>query len=204
MTRDGSDQLINQIRALDSDYRFDSLGFPQTLQGQIHQLNRLRFDRAAAFLRVRNEVRPLQVETLRIVQDMTDRAYTQGLKLLRAGKLNIRLSPQEALGNFIDRDVRIKLREYYGQHGINAAGKGPVRVNRRENDTSGGELRFRRPDVRVGNIAYDVTLTLKTLKTPQVRGFFSTNFQPSHVIIIRPSQIGLDSSYIITRPETKR
>lgn len=204
MTRDWSNQLINQVRALDPEYRFDSLGFPQTLEGQINQLNKLRSDRAATFLRVKAEVRPLQVETLRIVQGMTDRAYTRGLKLLRAGKLNIRLSPQEALGNFIDREVRIKLRDYYGQYGINAAGKGPVRVNRRENDSSDSELRFRRPDVRVGNIAYDVTLMLKTLKTPQVRGFFNTDFQPSHVVIIRPSQIGPDSSYIITRPETKR
>lgn len=204
MTRDWSNQLITQIQALDPNYRFDSLGFPQTLQGQINQLNRLRFDRAAAFLRTRNEVKPLQVEILRFTQQRADQAYTDGIKLLRAGKLNIRLSEQEALGNFIDRKVRFDLRKQFDQYGIDAAGRGPVRVNRRENDSSGSELSFRLPDARVGDIAYDVTLTQKTLNTPQVRGFFNTDFKPSHVVIIRPHQVGLHASYVITRPETKQ
>src|SRR3546814_11080323 len=73
---------------------------------------------------------------------------------------------------FRSRRVRSDLRRRYHQYGIDAAGKGPVRVNRRENDSSGSELSFRLPDIRVGNIAYDVTLTQKTLRTPQVRGFF--------------------------------
>lgn len=78
-----------------------------------------------------------------------------------------------------------------------------MRVNRRENDSSSSELSFRLPDIRVGNIAYDVTLTQKTLRTPQVRGFFDADFSPTHVVIIRPRQIGVESSYIITRPEAK-
>ena len=204
LTREWSNQLINQIRAVDPNYRFDSLGLPQTLHGQVNQLNTLRFDQAVAFLRTGNEVRPLQVETLRFVQERVDQAYAEGIKLLRAGRLNIRLSEQEALGNFIDRRVRSDLRRRYHQYGIDAAGKGPVRVNRRENDSSGGELSFRLPDIRVGNIAYDVTLTQKTLRTPQVRGFFDADFRPTHVVIIRPRQIGAESSYIITRPEAKR
>lgn len=203
LMRERSNQLINQIKALDPDYRLDSLGFPETTQGQINQLNILRFEQAAAFLRVRNELRPMQVETLRFVQAATDRAYAQGIKSLRAGTLPIRLSEQEALGNFIDRRVRIELRERYAQYGIDAAGKGPVRVNRRENDISGSELSFRRPDMRVGTVAYDVTLTQKTLKTQQIRGFFNADFKPTHVVIIRPRQIGSESSYIISRPETK-
>ncbi|WP_416463030.1 hypothetical protein [Sphingomonas sp. VDB2] len=161
MTRDWSNQLINQVRALDPEYRFDSLGFPQTLEGQINQLNTLRFDRAVAFLRMRQEVRPLQVEILRFIQQRVDRAYADGIKLLRAGKLTIRLSEREALGNFIDRRVRFDLRKQFSRYGIESAGKGPVRVNRRENDTSGSELTFRLPDARIGDIAYDVTLTQK-------------------------------------------
>jgi hypothetical protein len=114
------------------------------------------------------------------------------------------LSAQEALGNYVDRDVRFALRKRYNQSGIDSAGKGPVRVNRRENDSSGTESTFRRPDARVGSIAYDVTLTRKTLATPQVRGFFASDFRPTHVIIVRPTQLGQGSSYIITSPETKR
>src|SRR3546814_12785089 len=45
----------------------------------------LRFDQAVAFLRTGNEVRPLQVETLRFVQERVDQAYAEGIKLLRAG-----------------------------------------------------------------------------------------------------------------------
>ncbi|UVO52056.1 hypothetical protein M0208_16625 [Sphingomonas sp. SUN019] len=59
LTLNWSNTLINQIAAIDPAYRFDSLGFPETLQGQINQLNRLRFDRAAAFMRVKGELRPL-------------------------------------------------------------------------------------------------------------------------------------------------
>jgi DNA primase len=102
LTREKSNQPINQIRAIDPDYKLGSLGFPQTLQGQVNQLNKLRLDRAAAFLRIRNEARPLQVEMLRFAQKSVDQAYAEGLKLLRAGKLNIRLSEQEALG-FVDK-----------------------------------------------------------------------------------------------------
>lgn len=122
-------------------------------------------------MREKGELRPLQMETLRFVQEKADQAYARGVALLRKEKLVVRLSAQEALGNFIDREVRTQLRERYNLYGIDSAGKGPVRVNRRENDSSSSDLTFRRPDVRVGNIAYDVTLTAKTLKTPQVRGF---------------------------------
>lgn len=204
LTRDFSNTLINQIKAIDPHYRFDSLGFPTTFQGQMNQIDGLRFDRAAAFLRVKHELRPLQVETLRFVQASADRAYDHGIKLLRAGRLPIRLSEQEALGNYIDRQVRLELRRRYNQFGIDSAGKGPVRVNRRENDSSGTDLTYRLPDARVGNVAYDVTLTPKTLKTPQIRGFFNTDFRPSHVVVIRPRQIGPGNTYAIPRPEMKR
>ncbi|MEG3179137.1 hypothetical protein [Sphingomonas sp. LT1P40] len=198
-----SNVLIEQIRATEPGYRYDSFGFPQTFQGQMNQLNHLRWTRAAALVRAKAELRPLQVETLRFIQERADRAYSEGVSLLRAGKLPIRLSPQEALGNYIDQRVRHDLRKLYKLHGVEAAGRGLVRVNRRENDSSGSELTYRLPDARVGSIAFDVTLTPKNLKTPQVQGFFGTDFRPTHVIIIRPRQVGADHTYVITRPERK-
>jgi hypothetical protein len=203
VTQNWSDMLINQIKAIDPNYRFESLGFPETLEGQINQLNTLRFERAATFLKQKNELRPMQVETLRFIQETVDRAYENGKELLKIGKLNIRLSQQEALGNFIDRRVRNRLRERYNQFDIPSAGNGPIRVNRRESDTSGTEATFRRPDARVGNVAIDVTLANKTLKDSQIKGFFNADFKPDYVIIIRPRQIGSGSSYVITRPEVK-
>ncbi|UUL81278.1 hypothetical protein [Sphingomonas qomolangmaensis] len=196
--------LIEQIGAIDPNYRFQSLGVPQTLQGQVNQVDGLRFDRAAAFVRTKGELRPMQVETLRFMQQRADLAYARGVKLLNARLLPIRLSSQEALGNYIDREVRKDLRRRYAQAGIDSGGAGPIRVNRRENDSSGSDATFRRPDARVGAVAYDVTLTRKTIQTGQVRGFFATDFQPTQVIIVRPRQLGPDNSYIITRPEAKR
>ena len=203
LVQNWSNRLIDQIKAIEPGYRYDSLGFPQTLQGQATQLSHLRWTRATAFLRVKGELRPLQVETLRFIQERADRAYDEGVVLLRAGKLNIRLSPQEALGNYIDQRVRQDLRALYRLHGTDTAGKGLVRVNRRENDSSGDELTYRLPDARVGNVAFDVTLTRKCLTTPQVRGFFGTDFQPAYVAIIRPRQMGGDHTYVLTRPEGK-
>lgn len=103
VTKNWSDMLVNQIKAIDPNYRFETLGFPQTLNRQINQLNLLRFTRAAAFVRVKGELRPMQVEILRFVQAAADRAYEDGRELLRTEKLKVRLSEHETLGNFIDR-----------------------------------------------------------------------------------------------------
>jgi hypothetical protein len=195
-----SNLLISQIKAIDPNYRFQSLGFPETLQGQINQINDLRLDRAAAFFRLQGEARPLQVETLRFLQRRADAAYEEGVLRLQEGSLDIRLSAQEAIGNFIDRHARERLRELYRRLGISTAKGAQVRVNAREYDTSGTDLTFRRPDARVGNVAFDVTLTQKTDRTAQIRGFFDADVQPQQVVIIRPRQLGKGSTYIITRP----
>lgn len=138
------------------------------------------------------------------MQRRTDIAYDQGVAFLKAGRLTPRLSNQEALGNYVDREVRRSLRERYNYLGIDSAGAGPVRVNRRENNSSASDLTYRRPDARVKDIAFDVTLTRKTSDTAQVRGFFDADFRPNRVIIIRPRQLGADHTYAIPRPEKKR
>jgi hypothetical protein len=194
--------ILADIRNVDPYYRPHST-IPVTLEGQINSLNKLRFDRAAMYLRLRDDVRPLQAETVRLVQSLTDRAYEAGVRLLRTGSLPVRLSPQEALGNYIDRRVRRELRQHLNIAGIDSAGSGPVRVNRRENDSSPSEQLFRRPDFRIGEIAYDVTLARKSLRDPQIRGFFDTDFRPVATVIIRPSQLGSDHTYAIRRPEKK-
>ena len=79
-----------------------------------------------------------------------------------------------------------------------------MRVNRRENNSSATELTYRRPDARVANVAFDVSLTQKTIKTAQIRDFFATDFKPSIVIIIRPRQLGGTYTYAIPRPEKKQ
>jgi hypothetical protein len=200
MSEDLSRAVIRDIRSLIPTYRSEG-GVPSTLDGHLNELNRLRFDRAVAYYRVRGDTRPLQVEALRFAQARTDSAYEAGLRLLQLGKLPVRLSREEALGNYIDRRVREELRSRFNVVGIDWAGNGPVRVNKRENDSSPSEQVFRRPDFRIDRVAFDVTLTMKTIRSKQVRGFFSTDFRPTSTVIIRPSQLGENHTYAIRNPE---
>jgi hypothetical protein len=209
--QDQSRHLISQIKAIDPNWHYDEIGPTDafgkptfTVQGLSAKVDDLRFQNAAVIARVKGDYGPLQVETLRFVQQRADGAYSDGLALLKAGRLTPRLSDREAVGNYVDREVRRDLRARYSQLGIDSDGQGPVRVNRRENDTSSTDLNYRRPDARVKGVAFDVTLTRKTLSTPQIRGFFNSDFRPSRVVIIRPRQLGTDHTYVISRPETKR
>lgn len=200
MTRERSALLIEQITALDPNWKFQSLGFPTTWEGQKNQLNDLRMQRAASFVKMKGEVGPMQVETMRVMQGIADSAYTRAVRLYELGKLKERLSREEAIGTYVDDAVRTELRMIYRRYSVKQIGS-DIRVNRREYDTSKPETTYRRPDARVGGVAYDVTLSKKTLDTPQIRGFFNADFRPSHVIIIRPRQLGPGSSYIISRAE---
>jgi len=193
-------KLIDQIKTVDPSYVFQSFGLPDTLEGQMNQINDLRLDRAAAFYRLRGETAPLQVETLRFVQNSTDRAYDVGVRKYERGELDVHLSREEAIGNFVDRQVRKDVRELYGRLGVSTARDQQVRVNGREYDTSGTDSTYRTPDARVGKVAYDWRLTRKTASIAQVRGYFNSDLKPDAVIIVRPSQLDSRSTYAITRP----
>jgi hypothetical protein len=193
-------KLLAQIRAIDPDYQFASLGEPQTIGGQANEIKVLRFHRALAFYRMRGELRPLQVEVLKIMQERADTAYDEAVLLHDEGRLTVQLSREEAIGNFVDRAVKADLRAVFNVNRVDTSRDQPVRVVGREYDTSGTDRTFRVPDARVGNIAFDVTLTEKTLKTPQVRGFFSSDFRPDVVVIVRPRQLGGSFTYAIRKP----
>ena len=200
MSLEYSRKLIDQIKTVDPSYVHPSFGFPDTLDGQMREIGDLRLDRAATFYRMRGETAPLQVETLRFVQNSTDRAYDAGVQKYERGELDVHLSREEAIGNFVDRQVRQDLRELYSQQGISTTRDQQVRVNGREYDTSGTDSTYRTPDARVGKVAYDWTLTRKTAGIAQVRGYFNSDLKPDAVIIVRPSQLGRQSTYAITRP----
>jgi hypothetical protein len=195
-------KLVAQIQAIDPKYHYESLGAPKTIEGMANEIKALRFERAVKFYQIRGEARPLQIEVLRLMQERADSAYEEAEAKYKAGRLKPRLSREEAIGNYIDLAVRRELRERLNASGVDYSQGQPVRVIGREYDTSGSDLTYRVPDARVVRIAFDVTLTEKTLATPQVRGFFSGDFKPDFVIIIRPSQLGRRCTYIITRPRT--
>lgn len=193
-------QLVREIQSVEPRYISpiaDPSRFPSTAEGQTNLISRLRMDRAKVYYR-KGDFRPYQIETLRFIQREVDAAYELGLKLLQSGRLPVHISAQLTLGNFVDGRVRDKLRTFHRANGISIGRGDPTRVNSNAKNTLEGS--YTRPDSRVGNVAFDVTLERKTLGTKQIRGFFKSDFKPAAVVIVRPSQLGQKSTYIITRP----
>ncbi|WP_277982156.1 hypothetical protein [Sphingomonas phyllosphaerae] len=192
-----AEKILSDIHQLDPTYVFQSFQFPYSEDGQRRLIDGLRFDRAVLTMRVKGDLEPLQLETYRFAQGATNDAYQEGLRRLKLTMLPIRLSEREALGNFVDQRVREQLRQRFFLAGVDCSGAGPVRLNR--NEAVGENGRFRRPDIRVGDVAFDVSLSAKTRGQAQIRGFFNANFKPSMVVIIRPSELGRSTSYILRR-----
>jgi hypothetical protein len=170
---------------------------PESLQAKINDLISYREQRAFVRYRVRGDVGPLQQETLRVYQNAVNEGFDQAIGLLREGRLSIPRgwSREQALGSHVDRFARQTIRSWYYRHGVSEGGGQAVAVNRRL-PTNEVEASFRIPDVRVGNIAFDATLSPKSINTPQVRGYLS-NPNTAGVIIVRPQRIG--QSYLIPR-----
>jgi hypothetical protein len=56
-------------------------------EGRANTIKELLLQRAAAYYRVRGDIRPLQVETLRFLQGAVDAAYEQALQEYNNGQL---------------------------------------------------------------------------------------------------------------------
>jgi len=195
--------LYNEHRALDPNYRYPDSFQPleaMSWEGRANYLDQMRQELAVAKFNIQGNIEPLQVETLRFLQKQVDIRYDEAISKYKAGELTTYLGENEAVGNYIDVNVRRDLRILYNQLGVSYAAGQPVRVNSREYDTSGTDRTYKIPDSRVGNIAFDVTLTPKAPGSAQIRGFFSADFAPRAVVIVRPSQLGRNSTYLITRP----
>ncbi|MGZ3367228.1 MAG: hypothetical protein ACXU8Y_21135, partial [Caulobacteraceae bacterium] len=122
-------------------------------------------------------------------QGAVDRAYAEGEVKYDAGRLEPRLSREEAIGNYMDAVVRNDLREKFTDYQIQYGPTADIRINNRDYDTSASDSTYRIPDARVGNASFDWTLARKTMASPQIRGFFSADSSPSAVVIVRPSQL---------------
>jgi len=171
-----------------------------TWQGRTNLINNLLMQRAAAYYRMRGDVGRLQVETLRFLQNAVDAAYEEAVSAADAGRLQPRLSREEAIGNRVDFEVRGELRDLFASFGIPYGPGADVTINNRDYETSEDDESYRIPDARLRDVSIDWTLVPKTISTPQIRGFFRADSQPRAVVIIRPSQLGPDSTYLIPRP----
>lgn len=198
--------LLHAIHAVDPNYVYESIEPPGGLagmswQGRANVIYGLQTDLAAAIYRVRGDIRPLQEVTLAFMQRTTNSAYEEGVELYNAGKLKVRLSPQEAIGNYVDGVVRSRLQDFFSGLSISTDSESPIRVNNRAYDSSNVPMSYRLPDARVGDFAFDTSLRAKTSSDPQIKGFFASDFAPAGVVIIRPNQLGSNSSYIIWRTD---
>jgi hypothetical protein len=198
--------LIHQIKQVDPTFKDEEL-FPPgkidglTRQGRTNLINHLRMVRATAYYRMRGEVGFLQVETLRFLQDAVDAAYPEAIAAADAGRLQPRLSREEAIGNQVDSRVRKALRQLFDEYGVPYGPRANLTINNRDYETSESDLLYRIPDARLGDVDFEWTLSQKTINSPQIRGFFRADSHPRAVIIIRPSQLGGASTYLIPRPD---
>ena len=195
--------VVGQIRAVDPTWR-DNTFYPAgglagfSWQGRAAVIRYLLVERAVVYYKIRGDIRPLQVETLRFLQNAVDEAYEDAVRQYGSGNLPVRLSQQEAIGNLIDARVRAELKRFLRSNSVNFGPGQTVTVNNR--DPSSPSQTYRIPDARLGRVSFDWSLALKTISAPQIRGFFQADSEPEAVIIVRPRQLGRDATYLIPRP----
>jgi hypothetical protein len=199
--------LIAQIKAVDPKY-VDQQLLPAdgiaglSWQGRSNLIDSLLMQRAVTFYKLRGVVGPLQVETFRFLQGKVDTAYTEAEEAFNNGKLRTRLSREEAIGNYIDKYVRYLLKREFNDYGLVYGPRADITINNRDYDTPAEDGSYTIPDARIRDVSFDWTLTMKTIATPQIRGFFGANSLPRAVVIVRPSQLGQNATYLIPRPAT--
>ncbi|MGD1015612.1 MAG: hypothetical protein ABR863_04130 [Roseiarcus sp.] len=198
--------LVHQIKQVDPTFADEEL-FPPggidglTRQGRTNLINHLLMERAAAYYRMRGDVRFLQVETLRFLQNAVDAAYPEAVAAADAGRLQPRLSREEAIGNQVDFRVRKALRQLFDEYRIPYGPRANLTINNRDYETTESDILYRVPDARLGDVDFEWTLSQKTISSPQIRGFFRADSRPRAVIIIRPSQLDGASTFLIPRPD---
>jgi hypothetical protein len=188
--------LIQEIRSIDPDYQSPSLELSNlSAEERTAHLDTLRLERAGLLWRRRQEVQPLQVEMIRLVQRRVDLIYPVSVARHDAGEIT-GLNRGVAIGNDVDWTVRQELRDTLVALGIS---EDDVVAVTRATRVTGGSDRY--PDLRIANIFIDVTIDEKDARTEQVIGFFEARIAPTHVIIIRPRRVGPSS--LITPPRRR-
>jgi hypothetical protein len=198
-------QLVDQIREIDPNADVSQFMPPGGIDGLSWQeranlIDGLRMQRAAEYYNMRGDIGPLQVETLQFLQKNVDTAYDKAVAKADAGLLQQRLSREEAIGNEVDYAVRGALRDFYSDYGIPYGARQNITVNNRDYETTDQATQYRIPDARLGDIVFDWTISEKNLSTPHVQGFFRADSEPRAVVIVRPSPLGDESTYLILRP----
>ena len=172
--------LAEEIKHLDPSFADEEL-LPEggiaglSWQGRTNLIDGLRMKLAALYYTKNGDIGPLQGETLMFLKDAVDRAYDEAVKKADVDQLRIRLSREEAIGNFVDMKVRRELRDLFSWNRVPYGVGQNITINNRANETTDDGLRYRIPDARLGNVFYDWTLEPKTPSYAQIRGYFLRN-----------------------------
>jgi len=201
--------LVAQIKAIDPhfvDYElFPSGGAAgMSWEWRANLINDLLMKRASALYKLRYDPRQLQVETLKFLRNTVDAAYAKAVEEFRAKGIKIRPSDNIGIGKIVDKNVRNELKGLYNRYGIDYGKDKNITINNRDYNRLPVPPTYRVPDARVGNIAFDWTIGLKTAATRQVIDFFDADSKPAGVVIVVPTQIYKDGAYYIPRPPTAR
>jgi len=130
-------------------------------------------------------------------QRLVDIGYNRGAELWEKEELT-GYNRNHAIGEYLDDFARRGMRSWFANEGLDTGmdGVAQIYVNQRLYDENG--LKYRIPDLRVGNRYFDASLALKSDTTPQVRDFYRFG-NPSMVTITRPTALG--GAYNIPRPK---
>ncbi|WP_375397095.1 hypothetical protein, partial [uncultured Sphingomonas sp.] len=194
---------IGEILSIDPDHNWpDRLGASgaegQSLRWKLANADFYRGELAATKYIVQGDVGALQNETLRVYQGFVDQRYEQALNEFKAGTLTPSpgWSPEQAIGSRMDELARRDMRAWYAQHSINPGFDINVTVNNRlATQPEGG---YRIPDVRVGGVVFDASLSAKQSGAAQIRGYYSSPVVKT-VIIVRPTMMTNGGAYALPR-----
>lgn len=127
---------------------------------------------------------------------LVDEGYERGKHAWDAGRLDDK-NMNRAIGNFMDIHARLGMKRWLFDNGVREGigDAAQVYVNRRLYDEE--RVKFRIPDVRIGDVYFDASLQTKTENTKQIQDFWKFG-NPSRVIIYQPTTMG--GPYDIPRP----
>ena len=194
---------IRDILAIDPDHSWpDRLGASgpeaESLSWKLADANFFRGELAATRYIVQGNIGALQNETLRVYQGFVDQGYEQALKEFRGGTLKPGdgWSAEQAIGSRMDELARLDMRVWYAQYRINPGLDINVTVNNRLATQPEGSYRI--PDVRVGGVVFDASLSAKKGGAAQIRGFYSSPMVKT-VIIVRPTMMLNGGAYALPK-----
>lgn len=192
---------IADILAIDPGHRFPdrlSAGGSEgdSLRWKIADYNFYESELAATKYIFEGDIGALQNETLRVYQGFVDRGFAQALGEAKEGTL---FQPEgwsraQALGTRMDKLARDNMDGWFREHRINPGRDINVAVNSRLSAKPEGSYTV--PDIRVGGVVFDASISPKNVNTFQVQQFY-TSPKVQSVFIVRPTSMG--GSYFLPK-----